>query len=57
STEAAKAVGKVLPSLNGKLIGMSFRVPNVDVSVLDLTAKLEKKATCEHIKAAIKCLQ
>ncbi|GKC11754.1 glyceraldehyde-3-phosphate dehydrogenase, partial [Tanacetum coccineum] len=43
STEAAKAVGKVLPSLNGKLIGMSFRVPNVDVSVLDLTAKLEKK--------------
>ncbi|KAK3225153.1 hypothetical protein Dsin_005015 [Dipteronia sinensis] len=54
STGAAKAVGKVLPSLNGKLTGMSFRVPTVDVSVVDLTVRLEKKATYEDIKAAIK---
>ncbi|CAM8972591.1 unnamed protein product [Rhodiola kirilowii] len=54
STGAAKAVGKVLPSLNGKLTGMSFRVPTVDVSVVDLTVRLEKKATYEEIKAAIK---
>ncbi|PWA96398.1 glyceraldehyde-3-phosphate dehydrogenase C2 [Artemisia annua] len=54
STGAAKAVGKVLPSLNGKLTGMSFRVPTVDVSVVDLTVRLEKKATYEQIKAAIK---
>ncbi|GJW64272.1 glyceraldehyde-3-phosphate dehydrogenase, cytosolic [Tanacetum coccineum] len=54
STRAAKAVGKVLPSLNGKLTGMSFRVPTVDVSVVDLTVRLEKKATYEQIKAAIK---
>ncbi|GAA0139097.1 dehydrogenase [Lithospermum erythrorhizon] len=54
STGAAKAVGKVLPALNGKLTGMSFRVPTVDVSVVDLTARLEKSATYDEIKAAIK---
>ncbi|KAK7359417.1 hypothetical protein VNO77_01377 [Canavalia gladiata] len=54
STGAAKAVGKVLPSLNGKLTGMSIRVPIKDVSVVDLTARLEKKATYEQIKAAIR---
>ncbi|KAG4995565.1 hypothetical protein JHK82_032290 [Glycine max] len=54
STGAAKAVGKVLPALNGKLTGMSFRVPTVDVSVVDLTVRLEKPATYEQIKAAIK---
>ncbi|KAJ8749957.1 hypothetical protein K2173_013872 [Erythroxylum novogranatense] len=45
STGAAKAVAKVLPALNGKLTGMAFRVPTVDVSVVDLTVRLEKKAT------------
>ncbi|KAH7528270.1 hypothetical protein FEM48_Zijuj05G0054700 [Ziziphus jujuba var. spinosa] len=54
STGAAKAVGKVLPSLNGKLTGMAFRVPTVDVSVVDLTVRLSKPATYEQIKAAIK---
>jgi glyceraldehyde 3-phosphate dehydrogenase len=54
STGAAKAVGKVLPVLNGKLTGMAFRVPTVDVSVVDLTVRLEKAATYEQIKAAIK---
>jgi glyceraldehyde 3-phosphate dehydrogenase len=54
STGAAKAVGKVIPELNGKLTGMSFRVPTLDVSVVDLTARLEKAATYEEIKAAIK---
>lgn len=54
STGAAKAVGKVLPALNGKLTGMSFRVPTVDVSVVDLTVRLEKPATYQQIKAAIK---
>ncbi|KAG2706757.1 hypothetical protein I3760_05G117400 [Carya illinoinensis] len=54
STGAAKAVGKVLPSLNGKLTGMAFRVPTVDVSVVDLTVRLQKKATYEEIKKAIK---
>ncbi|KAJ4827323.1 Glyceraldehyde-3-phosphate dehydrogenase gapc2, cytosolic [Turnera subulata] len=54
STGAAKAVGKVLPALNGKLTGMAFRVPTVDVSVVDLTVRLEKKATYDQIKAAIK---
>ncbi|KAL0331890.1 UNVERIFIED_CONTAM: Glyceraldehyde-3-phosphate dehydrogenase, cytosolic [Sesamum calycinum] len=54
STGAAKAVGKVLPALNGKLTGMAFRVPTVDVSVVDLTARLKKAATYDEIKAAIK---
>ncbi|XVE74841.1 hypothetical protein DITRI_Ditri12bG0050400 [Diplodiscus trichospermus] len=54
STGAAKAVGKVLPALNGKLTGMSFRVPTVDVSVVDLTVRLEKSASYDEIKAAIK---
>ena len=54
STGAAKAVGKVLPVLNGKLTGMSFRVPTSDVSVVDLTVVLEKPATMEAINAAMK---
>lgn len=54
STGAAKAVGKVIPELNGKLTGMSFRVPTSNVSVVDLTARLEKPATYEEIKAAMK---
>ncbi len=54
STGAAKAVGKVIPHLNGKLTGMSFRVPTIDVSVVDLTCRLEKPATYEEIKAAVK---
>ncbi|OWM74030.1 glyceraldehyde-3-phosphate dehydrogenase, cytosolic-like [Punica granatum] len=54
STGAAKAVGKVLPELNGKLTGMAFRVPTVDVSVVDLTVRLEKSASYDEIKAAIK---
>jgi glyceraldehyde 3-phosphate dehydrogenase len=54
STGAAKAVGKVIPELNGKLTGMSFRVPTIDVSVVDLTCRLEKAATYEEIKAAVK---
>merc|ERR1711974_335518 len=54
STGAAKAVGKVLPALNWKLTGMAFRVPTVDVSVVDLTARLEKPASYDDIKAAIK---
>ena len=54
STGAAKAVGKVIPSLNGKLTGMAFRVPTVDVSVVDLTVNLEKPATYEEICAAVK---
>ena len=49
-----QAVGKVLPELNGKLTGMSFRVPTVDVSVVDLTVRLEQSATYDQIKAAIK---
>lgn len=49
-----QAVGKVLPALNGKLTGMSFRVPTADVSVVDLTVRTEKKATYEEVKAAIK---
>lgn len=53
STGAAKAVGKVLPALNGKLTGMAFRVPTVDVSVVDLTARLENAASYDAIKAAI----
>jgi glyceraldehyde 3-phosphate dehydrogenase len=54
STGAAKAVGKVIPSLNGKLTGMSFRVPTADVSVVDLTCRLDKKASYDDIKSAIK---
>jgi len=54
STGAAKAVGKVIPDLNGKLTGMAFRVPTADVSVVDLTVKLAKETTYEEIKAAIK---
>lgn len=54
STGAAKAVGKVIPSLNGKLTGMSFRVPTPDVSVVDLTCRLEKGATYDEIKKAMK---
>ena len=54
STGAAKAVGKVIPELNGKLTGMSFRVPTVNVSVVDLTCRLDKGATYEEIKAAVK---
>merc|ERR1719217_701252 len=54
STGAAKAVGKVIPSLNGKLTGMAFRVPTPDVSVVDLTCKLEKEASYDEIVAAIK---
>ena len=54
STGAAKAVGKVIPDLNGKLTGMSMRVPTANVSVVDLTCVLEKPASYEDIKAAIK---
>lgn len=54
STGAAKAVGKVIPELNGKLTGMAFRVPTSDVSVVDLTVELEKEATYEEICAAMK---
>ena len=54
STGAAKAVGKVIPELNGKLTGMAFRVPTIDVSVVDLTVNLEKPATYEEICAAVK---
>src|SRR3546814_8749617 len=54
STGAAKAVVKVIPELNGKLTGMSFRVPVADVSVVDLTVRLEKGASYEDIKKAMK---
>lgn len=54
TTGAAKAVGKVLPELNGKLTGMAFRVPTPNVSVVDLTCRLEKSASYEDVKAAIK---
>jgi glyceraldehyde 3-phosphate dehydrogenase len=54
STGAAKAVGKVLPALNGKLTGMAFRVPTSDVSVVDLTVELEKETSYEAICAAMK---
>ncbi|WP_293892838.1 type I glyceraldehyde-3-phosphate dehydrogenase [Flavobacterium sp.] len=54
STGAAKAVGKVIPELNGKLTGMSFRVPTVDVSVVDLTVKVAKETSYEEIMAVLK---
>jgi glyceraldehyde 3-phosphate dehydrogenase len=54
STGAAKAVGKVIPEVNGKLTGMAFRVPTADVSVVDLTVKLTKPATYDEIKAVVK---
>jgi glyceraldehyde 3-phosphate dehydrogenase len=54
STGAAKAVGKVIPSLNGKLTGMSMRVPTIDVSIVDLTVRLDKPASYEAIKSAVK---
>jgi len=54
STGAAKAVGKVIPHLDGKLTGISIRVPNADVSVVDLTVRLDKPATYEDLKKALK---
>merc|ERR1712102_188561 len=54
STGAAKAVGKVMPEVNGKLTGMAFRVPTPDVSVVDLTCRLEKGAKYDEIVAAVK---
>jgi len=54
STGAAKAVGKVIPALNGKLTGMSFRVPTVDISVVDLTVKVAKETSYEEIMAVLK---
>lgn len=54
STGAAKAVGKVIPKLNGKLTGMAFRVPTADVSVVDLTVKTKKSASYDEVKAAFK---
>jgi len=54
STGAAKAVGKVIPELNGKLTGMAMRVPTQNVSVVDLTCRLKNSATYDDIKAAVK---
>src|SRR6201996_1090350 len=54
STGAAKAVGKVIPALNGKLTGMSMRVPTSNVSVVDLTCRIEKGASYDEIKATLK---
>lgn len=54
STGAAKAVGKVIPKLDGKLTGMAFRVPTADVSVVDLTVRTQKETTLDEIKAAFK---
>merc|ERR1711951_299556 len=56
STGAAKAVGKVIPELNGKLTGMAFRVPTPDVSVVDLTVRLKKAATYDEIKQKIEAV-
>ena len=57
STGAAKAVGKVIPELNGKLTGMSMRVPTIDVSMVDLTVRLAKETTYEEICKAMKKLE
>lgn len=54
STGAAKAVGKVIPDFNGKLTGLSFRVPTPDVSVVNLTCRIEKGASLDEIKATSK---
>jgi len=54
TTGAAKAVGKVIPSLNGKLTGMAFRVPTMDVSVVDLTVNIAKSATYEEVCSVMK---
>ena len=54
TTGAAKAGGKVLPALDGKLTGMAFRVPTSDVSVVDLTVRIEKGASYKHIMATLK---
>jgi glyceraldehyde 3-phosphate dehydrogenase len=54
ATGAAKAVGKVIPALNGKLTGLAFRVPTLDVSVVDLVVRIEKGATYQEIKDVIK---
>lgn len=54
STGAAKAVGKVIPELNGKVTGMAFRVPTIDVSVVDLTVELNKETTYDEICQAMK---
>ncbi|HAI17071.1 MAG TPA: type I glyceraldehyde-3-phosphate dehydrogenase, partial [Xanthomarina gelatinilytica] len=54
STGAAKAVGKVIPKLDGKLTGMAFRVPTADVSVVDLTVRTQKETSLDEIKAAFK---
>ncbi|WP_299223800.1 type I glyceraldehyde-3-phosphate dehydrogenase [uncultured Aquimarina sp.] len=54
STGAAKAVGKVIPELNGKLTGMAFRVPTADVSVVDLTVKTKKSVSYDELKAVVK---
>lgn len=54
STGAAKALGKVIPSLNGKVTGMSFRVPTINVSVVDFTFKTQKDATYDDISQAVK---
>jgi glyceraldehyde 3-phosphate dehydrogenase len=54
STGAAKAVGRVIPELNGKLTGMAFRVPTPDVSVVDLTVNLARPASYEQVKAAMR---
>merc|ERR1712147_197623 len=54
TTGAAKAVGKVIPALNGKLTGMAFRVPTTNVSVVDLTCRLQKDATWDEVCDAVK---